>query len=313
MRAGSCPQVLLLMALCNACAVTSHPIQAAELGTKSRGQAVSAELDAPGPIELTTVRSSDWSIDRSGLINLEHEAAVAAHLEDGEEPIQVYFHVLKHPRRGTFLVDTGVQDALRDRPDEAAIRGLAAQAFGIEKLRIAAPLGSWLTQNDVKLSGVFLTHMHADHMMGLPDVAKNVPIYVGPGEARATAWLNVAVRGTTDRFLEGHAPLRELSFDADPDGRFAGVRDVFEDGSLFVVFVPGHTVGSLAFVVRTTTGPVLLTGDTSHTAWGWQHDVEPGTFTSDRQTNARSLAQLKRLAREHPKLVVRLGHQALPM
>jgi hypothetical protein len=30
-------------------------------------------------------------------------------------------------------------------------------------------------------------------------------------------------------------------------------------------------------LARTTTGPVLLTGDTCHTRWGWDNSVEPGT------------------------------------
>jgi glyoxylase-like metal-dependent hydrolase (beta-lactamase superfamily II) len=295
----------------NGCSVTSHPVAAAALGVASRGEAVVSQLDVPGPIELTTVRSSDWVIDRSGLLNLEHEKAIAAHLEDGDEPIQVYFHVLKHPTQGTFIVDTGVENALRDKPEQAAVRGLAATVFGTKKMRIGAPLGSWLDEHQVKLSGVFLTHLHADHMTGLPDVPRGTPIYIGAGEARATALLNAALRGTMDRLLEGHAPLRELAFAGDRDGRFEGVRDVFGDGSLFAILVPGHTVGSLAFVARTTQGPVLLTGDTCHTAWGWEHDVEPGSFTSDHEANARSLAQLRRLVREHPDVAVRLGHQEM--
>ncbi|MES1205859.1 MAG: MBL fold metallo-hydrolase [Pseudomonadota bacterium] len=112
-----------------------------------------------------------------------------------------------------------------------------------------------------------------------------------------------------------HHPLRDDQVErgprrrADPSGRFTGVLDLFGDGSLFAIWVPGHTAGSVAYVARTPRGPVLFTGDTSHTRWGWEHDVPPGKFSSDRERNATSLAALRGLAARHPALEVPLGHQ----
>jgi hypothetical protein len=56
---------------------------------------------------------------------------------------------------------------------------------------------------------------------------------------------------------------------------------------------------------------VLLTGDACHTAWGWEHGVEPGTFSDDAEQSAASFAKLQRFAKRHPSLDVRLGHQPL--
>ncbi len=98
----------------------------------------------------------------------------------------------------------------------------------------------------------------------------------------------------------------------DPDGRFAGVLDVFGDGSLFALYVPGHTAGSTAHLARTVEGPVLFTGDTASTVWGWEHLVEPGTFTADHVQDADAMARLHRLVDEHPTIDLRLGHQARP-
>lgn len=53
---------------------------------------------------------------------------------------------------------------------------------------------------------------------------------------------------------------------------------------------------------------MLLTGDTSHTRWGWEHAVEPGSFTADQPQNAKSLGQLLALQRAVPGLDVRFGH-----
>jgi hypothetical protein len=62
-------------------------------------------------------------------------------------------------------------------------------------------------------------------------------------------------------------------------------------------------------LARTPEGPVLLVGDTCHTVWGWEHDVAPGSFTSDHPRNRESLEKLRALAREHPNMTIRLGHQ----
>jgi len=90
------------------------------------------------------------------------------------------------------------------------------------------------------------------------------------------------------------------------------VLDVFGDGTVWALAVPGHTPGSTAYLARTPTGPVLLVGDACHTAWGWENGVEPGKFSADLPKSADSLARLKRLVARHPEIDVRLGHQALP-
>jgi glyoxylase-like metal-dependent hydrolase (beta-lactamase superfamily II) len=82
-----------------------------------------------------------------------------------------------------------------------------------------------------------------------------------------------------------------------------------DDGSAFAISVPGHTPGSTAYVLRTPKGPILLTGDTCHTRWGWEHSVEPGSYTADQPTNRKSLLLLEELVRRHPAMDVRLGHQ----
>lgn len=291
------------------CAFSSHGTQPSPLGTARSSDELVALLATPGPVTLETVASCDWEVDRSGLINLEAPAAKAAGLTDGPEPIQVFFHVIRHPTKGTFLVDTGVEQALRDAPDKAAIRGMVASVMHVEKMTFRMPLGDFLAKEEKPVAGVFLTHLHLDHLSGMPDVPKGTPLYAGAGETHGHSLLNAVVAPNIDRALEGQAPINEWPMQGDAAGRFAGVVDVFGDGSVWALSVPGHTEGSTAYLVRTTTGPVLLTGDASHTRWGWEHGVEPGEFSSDKATSVTSLAALKALVAEHPEIQVRLGHQ----
>jgi len=159
---------------------------------------------------------------------------------------------------------------------------------------------------------VFFTHLHVDHISGMPDVPASVPLYIGRTEATQLSFQNAFVRGTTMRLLEGKANLQEWPFRLDATSKqlvIGDVVDIFGDGSAFAISVPGHTAGSTAYLLRTPKGPVLLTGDTSHTRWGWEHGVEPGSYTADQPTNLKSLLFLKDLVTRHPSIDVRLGHQ----
>lgn len=291
------------------CHASSHPVTSAELGHVRPVHELVALLDQPGPISVETVASADWVVDREGLINLEHPKAAAAHLESGPEPIHVYFHALRHPTKGLFLVDTGVETTYRDAPGETRVSWLIRQLMDPAELRVRIPLGAYLEKQPTRLRGVFLTHLHLDHVMGLPDVPDETPIYVGPHETEDSHWTHLATRGSIDDHLAGKHALRQLAFTPEADAPLHAVLDVFGDGSLWAILVPGHTAGSVAYLARTPEGPVLMTGDACHTRWGWDNQVEPGTFSADQARSAESLAQLTALVKRHPNITVRLGHQ----
>jgi N-acyl homoserine lactone hydrolase len=305
-------RLALLLALTSGCAASHHATEPSDLGAVASSDAMLALLEVPGPVRFEKVVAADWVVPRSGLLNLDHERAVEAHLEDGEEAIQIYFYALTHPRFGTFLVDSGVETGFRDPAGSDKLSAIVRLAMGTEALRVRTSTSEWLEANQQELSGVFLTHIHLDHIMGIPDAA-GAPVYTGPGETGASLFTNLFSRGTTDRLLGSAGPLREWGFAPDASGRFAGIVDVFEDGSVFAIHVPGHTPGSTAFVVRTPQGPKLLVGDASHTRWGWEHGVEPGSFSLDQPRSAKSLAGLRELAQQFPSLDVHLGHQSIDL
>ena len=291
------------------CSLSSHPLGKPALGKPSSSAEMERLIDVPGPVQLETINSADWSVALAGLVNLDSPAAIQAGLKDREEPIQIYAHLLKHPQRGNYIVDTGVSQKLVDDPGKEGVNWIIRKAMHLEKLHIRKNTGAILLGMDGKLSGVFFTHLHLDHIAGMPDIANDVPLYIGSTESTETSLKNMFVRGATDTLLRNKQPLQEWQFQPDPQDKFEGIIDLFEDGSVFVISVPGHTAGSVAFLVRTVKGPVLLTGDACHTRWGWEHTVEPGDFTADHELNLKSLKSMKALVARHPQIDVRLGHQ----
>jgi N-acyl homoserine lactone hydrolase len=215
----------------------------------------------------------------------------------------------RHAGQGFFLVDTGVSRRFVQDPAGAGVGWVLRKYGSIGNMQPKRSTAEVIEAEGAPLKGVFMTHLHLDHVSGFPDISKDVPVYTGAREAQASPFLNLIAQGTNNRLLDGRPALEELQFAQDPDGTFNGVNDVFGDGSFFAILTPGHTLGHTSYLARTTAGPVLLTGDTSHTRWGWDNDVEPGSFLAERQRSRDSLRALKALSQRHPDMIVKLGHQ----
>jgi N-acyl homoserine lactone hydrolase len=287
---------------------TTHPTRPARLGMPVGSAAMEAVIDNPGPVRVTTV-GVDWQANLSGVLNIKDPKAKAAGLTKRKEPIKIYTHVLRHPSEGFFLVDTGVSKRFAQDPKAVGVGPVLRKYAGIQDMHTEPSTAQIIEAESAPLKGVFMTHLHLDHVSGLPDIAQDIPIYVGARESEASLFLNLFAQGTNNNLLKGRPPLQELQFSKDPDGAFEGAVDVFGDRSVFAILTPGHTAGHISLVVRTPDGPVLLTGDVSHTRWGWENGVEPGTFLAERQPSLDSLNKLKALSERHPTMDLRLGHQ----
>lgn len=299
---------LLTLFLC-ACTATTHSVEPSKMGQSTSSSSMEAVLDQPADIEVETISSVDWVADLSDVLNLDDPNAKAAGIKDRLEPIKVYAHVIKHPKYGYFLVDTGVSEKLLNDPSSVGVNWLVAQKVHLDKMKKNKSTEQILMGLPEKITGIFLTHLHPDHISGMPAISKDTPIYVGKGEVQTQELENLFLQGTVDGLLSGKATLQEWKFESDPQKKWAGVVDIFGDQSVFAISVPGHTAGSTAYLVRTKTKPVLLTGDACHTRWGWDNTVEPGNSSVDKNLTRESLRALKDLVGRHPNIEVRLGHQ----
>lgn len=290
------------------CSVTSYSSMKVDQGMKSNWNVMTSS-DEKGSINFSKITAADWEVDRGGLINLKDPKAIRAKLTNGKEPIQIYFYVIEHPKYGKYLIDTGLADVFRKDKSEWPISGIVSAAMNTGALKVHETTGNWMQKNKVVLSGIFLTHMHIDHIMGASDIPENTPIFVGPNEATDSSFQNLFVRGTTDKLLGKNPNLKELNFPGRKHNEPPAVLDFFEDGSFYVISVPGHTEGSIAFFIKTTKGIEIVLGDTCHTRWGWENDVTPGDYTKDLKRNKDSLSYLQALAKKFSKSGIHPGHQ----
>ena len=137
-----------------------------------------------------------------------------------------------------------------------------------------------------EITHVVLSHAHFDHTGGLR-LFPHARFLVGAGD-------EPSVRGEEDRIAR-HADL-------EPTRDFAwtyleGDHDVFGDGSVVVLAMPGHTPGNSSLLVRLPQRTILLSADTAHLRSALSTGRAMSADT-DRAAAADSLARLVRLAAE---------------
>lgn len=96
-------------------------------------------------------------------------------------------------------------------------------------------------ENDLKIVNVVDTHMHADHVSGLSALAK---------KTGAKAYISAK---------EGYEPSRDVKVNRLDNGQVLSLGD---GASLTAINTPGHTEGSLCFLLSIGKKSYLFTGDT---------------------------------------------------
>jgi glyoxylase-like metal-dependent hydrolase (beta-lactamase superfamily II) len=219
--------------------------------------------------------------------------------------------VVRHPRHGVLLVDTGISPEQTHPFRYYSVRagGLNAGIWRDSANRIAAE--GDLTQQLARLgiapgdvTHVVLSHLHEDHV----------------GELRRFpgATVHVARLEWEDRARVAYEPTfaevrrwRIFDFDAGAFGPFAASHDLFGDRTVVLLPTPGHTMGHTVVLVRLGRFGAVVTGDALYTLRHLDADALASFNYFGRQglaTYQDSVRRIAALARERPELVLVVPH-----
>jgi glyoxylase-like metal-dependent hydrolase (beta-lactamase superfamily II) len=170
-----------------------------------------------------------------------------------------------------------------------------------------ADLSAQLARANVHPQAVFFTHLHPDHTGGVPSLGPQTELIFGKEEAGFLA------RAAVANHFSDKSKFSTIDFSVAPAMPPLGPSvDLFGDGSLWAISVPGHTDDDIAFLVNSAT-PLLLTGDASHFAWAFKNGVAPrGWNTVGTARGYISLEQLRAFARAYPGVKLVYGHESEP-
>jgi N-acyl homoserine lactone hydrolase len=180
-----------------------------------------------------------------------------------------------------MLWDTGIPGGIVGHPLQTPVLRATLSSRIVDQLaRIA------IRPEQVSVMGI--SHYHFDHVGQAADF-RQARLIMGAGDLEVLRGAAPQVRDMAQAlqpWLQGGGTVTEARGDV----------DVFEDGRVVMLSLPGHTPGHYGLLVRLASGPVLLSGDTWHASEQVaRHGVPP--FNTNRAESLASMDRLERLAR----------------
>ncbi|EED24351.1 hypothetical protein TSTA_077180 [Talaromyces stipitatus ATCC 10500] len=143
------------------------------------------------------------------------------------------------------------------------------------KIEVTRTVADILIENGIEpahIDSVILSHGHWDHVGDITVFPSTTELVVGPGfkEVYYPGYPTKPDVELSERYFEGRN-VREIDFSSGNKscikyGAFRAI-DFFGDGSFFLLDTPGHAVGHIAGLARTTTSPdtfIFMGGDVCH-------------------------------------------------
>jgi glyoxylase-like metal-dependent hydrolase (beta-lactamase superfamily II) len=189
-----------------------------------------------------------------------------------------------------YLIQHGDQQLIWDTGFPSAWKG-QMHDLGDLSVRIDKTLAEQLAELGLKPSDidfVGISHEHSDHT-GQAAEMPQAELIIGKGDFDDT-------KGKDDPF----GPWRK---DGAKVRAVTANTDIFGDGSVVALHLPGHTPDHLALLVRLASGPVLLTGDLYHSRDAREKRGVP-PFNTSREQTLQSMDSFEKLAKDSGAKVI---------
>lgn len=215
--------------------------------------------------------------------------------------------LVRHPQ-ATFLIDGGFGANVAEH--WKTIPWLMRQLSSYVR---ETPAAEQLLQHGIapgQINFAVITHSHWDHISGLedfPGLEVRMPV-------AERAFIDAhKYPGLIDQMI-GTMNVRTFDFTSGPYENFDRSLDLFNDGSVVLVPLPGHTDGSTGVFVNLHSGKrFLFTGDLTWAIEGFQLPAERPWLArklvdADEAEVRRSIVKVHLLMRKYPDLVIVPAH-----
>lgn len=230
--------------------------------------------------------------------------------------------LISHPDEGLMLFDTGYSERFQAETSRFPnlLFARLTPVFYRPEDAVAAQLEA-LGHSASEVRHVILSHFHGDHVAALKDFpeARFVCSEDGYAELRALSGFAALRKGFLPGLLPEDFPRRLMPFEARPKvdlggrlGPFTKGYDLFGDGLLIAIPLPGHAEGHFGLLVESERGPVFLVGDACWTREAFVEQRLPSFLAqlifSDRRAYAETLRGLQVLSQERPDVLIVPSH-----
>lgn len=194
--------------------------------------------------------------------------------------LAVSCYLIHHPQ-GFLLWDAGLGDAIASAPDGVE---LAPGFVG----RVPTPLAAQLRRLGLAFTDIHLfapSHVHPDHVGNANALARATWIL----NRREMEWLDQTPTPA------GLNPAQMAARQTATVTLIEGDLDVFGDGTVRILQMPGHTPGHQALAVTLEkAGPIILAGDLYHSRHNLEHRCIP-VFNTNRAETLASFDRMQRI------------------
>jgi N-acyl homoserine lactone hydrolase len=252
-----------------------------------------------GPEELMARTGSGWKALRS--IRSPKEGWLRL-------PAPVF--LVEHPGVGKILVDTGLHASVATDPKQN-MGGLIGRFYSFEMEPEQAAVAQ-LRARGVEareIGVVVMTHLHMDHASAISDFQAATYV-LGEGEWAAFNGRRATFSGYIQRQAAHAVDYREVVYDtrlASSYSTFGHSFDLFGDGSVRLVYTPGHSAGHQSLIVRLKDRELLIAGDAIYFLDTLEHERR-GQFLDDEHNWRRSLREIQLYRRENPDALIIPSH-----
>jgi glyoxylase-like metal-dependent hydrolase (beta-lactamase superfamily II) len=150
-----------------------------------------------------------------------------------------------------------------------------------------------------------MTHLHVDHASAMSEFPAATFVCAKAEWQAATARFG-AWWGYARRQLPPSSRVRAIDFEGRgvvPHEPFSRTVDVLGDGSVRLLYTPGHTAGHTSVLVRLADREVLLVGDAVYTLRNLNEGILP--FRSvDEDAYRRSLGEMRAYVEQNPDALI---------